>query len=1122
MSDRRRHGLVLLLVLGLLAASAVAIALKPTLLGLDLKGGVQLTYQAMPTPQTPKVDQAALNDTVSILESRVNQFGVSNATVQTEGGSLIVVSLPDVHNLTRAENQIGSTAQLEFYDWEKNAILPDGQSVASQLPLQNPKAVKISQGAAGVAPGDPGTGGMPLYQAVKLASQQQPQTTNTKQLSRLGNEYFLFGAPGSQACTTAAKDEGTLPVKGQWCYLAGLNGDTKLKQLKSESLPKGVSFSQGTVLTVPQGWVVLQASNPTPTDTIKPTSPQAQYFVLRDHPALSGKQISNPTASSQNGEPIVQFGFKNGGAQAFQQVTANIAHRGQQLQIGSNPFFQHFAAALDGQLLSVPQIDYKQYPDGIVNTGSSTAGASIQGSFTTKSAQDLATQLRLGTLPVKLNRISEENISASLGASALHKALIAGAVGLGIVVLFLILYYRLLGLIATSTLIIYGIYFYALIKLIPITMSLAGIAGMILTIGVAADANIVIFERVKEEIRAGRSIRSGIATGYKKGLSAIMDANVVTIMVAFILFVLSTQSVQGFAFTLGIGTIVSLFTAVLATQAIMTTAGDSRLMARPSALGAGKPKRKITFDFMGMSRYFFTASGVILLVGAFAIGGKGLNFGIDFTSGTTATTTLVKPVSAARVSTIAKNAGAPEPTVVKVGSSGERYKISFKKGSPRVATNVRDALNSKIGIARTNSNNLDWNATSIGPTFGKTVANEAIIAIIAALAVIALYVALRFDRKFTIPVLIALMHDILITAGVYALIGRQVTVDTVAALLTILGYSLYDTIIVFDRVRENIPRMPRAAFSQIVNRSMSEVITRSLATTFCTLLPVLALVVFGDETLRDFGFALLVGVASGAYSSIFIASPVLTHWKEREPQFRHRRNRIVEQFGFVPAYATGAADVEPEQRRRRTRATLSEVGGEEVSAAEFEELKRQIAEEELESGGTSTLTRRMARTSEDELQETSAAPRRGRGRIRDGGDGDGGGAPPRPSRRSQRLRAEAAEAQRSGPAPVEEPSRPALDPAITEDDLASHPPAEDIEVDDDVTSSVEDEATDADAVQRTDANGAPHGGEDGPTGGDGDGAPGHQEARGSDDRQRQRPKSQQQRRSRNRRHGRRR
>ena len=181
----------------------------------------------------------------------------------------------------------------------------------------------------------------------------------------------------------------------------------------------------------------------------------------------------------------------------------------------------------------------------------------------------------------------------------------------------------------------------------------------------------------------------------------------------------------------------------------------------------------------------------------------------------------------------------------------------------------------------------NFSSTSIGPTFGKTVANSAVIAIIASLLVISAYIALRFEWKYAVPVLIALMHDLLITAGVYSLTGREVTTATVAALLTILGYSLYDTIIVFDRVRENVPRMPRAAFSQIVNRSMSEVLTRSLATSFCTLLPVIALLLFGGETLKDFAFALMVGIASGAYSSIFIASPVLTHWKERETAYRH-------------------------------------------------------------------------------------------------------------------------------------------------------------------------------------------------------------------------------------------
>jgi len=261
-----------------------------------------------------------------------------------------------------------------------------------------------------------------------------------------------------------------------------------------------------------------------------------------------------------------------------------------------------------------------------------------------------------------------------------------------------------------------------------------------------------------------------------------------------------------------------------------------------------------------------------------------------------------------------------------------------------------------------------------------------------------------------VPVLIALMHDLLITSGVYALTGREVTVDTVAALLTILGYSLYDTIIVFDRVRENIPRMPRAAFSQIVNRSMSEVLTRSLATTSCTLMPIVALLLFGGGgVLGDFAFALLIGVASGAYSSIFIASPVLTHWKEREQVYRARRRHMIEEHGFVPAYAGAAADVEPPKPKRFGRAgRLTQPDPDKVSSAEFEKMKRDLdVERESPSRHTSTLTKRAART-----EEQKATPAR----------------KPKPTDRSDGRGAEIERApdipENEGVAPVEKPKSP--------------------------------------------------------------------------------------------------
>ena len=587
MSDRQRHGFVLLLVAGLIAASIFVLFTQPTRLGLDLQGGVQLVYQGEPTAQTPTVTQAALSRAVDIMRSRVDSLGVTQPVIQTSGGNQISVGLPSVTNLKRAEQQVGTTARLFFYDWEANALTPSGKPVASLLQAQDPTADLISQGLpTGAPPGQTGAGSMPLYQAVKLAA-AQPYSASSHN-ARFGSEYFVFGAPGSTACATAARDSHTQVAAGVHCLLAGPVNEkpgvstAQAQQDLTAALPAGVKLSDGKTLEIKQGTVVLQAADASFNPSTSFTNPVKQFFVLKDNVALQGTDITNPQQSTdQAGQPDVTFSFTGPGQNEFQNVTAAIAHRGALDSPFNQQRNQHFAVALDQKLITVPQIDYKLYPDGITGGG----GADITGGFTIQSAQDLATQLRLGALPINLKLISESQVSATLGKQALHQGLIAGGAGLLVVALFMFFYYRVLGVIAVAALAAYALYFYALIKLIPITLTLPGIAGLILTIGVAADANIVIFERVKEEIRAGRSIRSGIATGYKKGLTAIIDANVVTIMTAFILFVLATAEVQGFAFTLGIGTIVSLFTAVLATQAILMSMGDSRTIARPSALG---------------------------------------------------------------------------------------------------------------------------------------------------------------------------------------------------------------------------------------------------------------------------------------------------------------------------------------------------------------------------------------------------------------------------------------------------------------------------------------------------------------------------------------------------------
>jgi SecD/SecF fusion protein len=892
MGSQRRYLFVLLFVLGLVIASALVIAGKETKLGLDLQGGLELVYQGQSTGTSTSVSGQDIEQSISIIEKRTNQLGVSESEVARLGTEYITVSLPGITNANRAAEQVGTTAQLYFYDWEPNLIGPE-QGIGGHPGRQPPEAplkasekrwkeagrnVESAENKQLIAAGAYPT----AYEAAQLAAEQEPNE-DCKTCSVAKPRYYLF--------------ERAAPHK----LIAGPELHKKDLYISptGEKRPKN-----GLVVEIPAG-TVLVSEYPTDESGKLDETAQPGWFAIKDDPALTGNEISEPEAKTgQFGEPNVVFGFSGSGQDAFHEVTRRIAQRGQAQAIGpvsaaeAAALSGHFAVVLDNEVQSRPIINFAENPDGI----DGRQGAQISGGFNSEAeAQELATTLQIGALPINLKLISETQVSATLGSQALHDGIKAGIIGLALVVLFLLLYYRFLGLIASIALGAYGVIFFALIKLIPITLTLPGIAGLILTIGVAADSNIVIFERIKEEVRAGRSMRSAISAGYKRGIATIIDANVVTLLTAFILFVLATSDVKGFAFTLGVGTIVSLLTAVVFTQALLGSMSRSRWLSSPSLLGAKREGMRWHFDFMGASRWFFTMSGVILLIGALALATKQLNFGIDFKSGTRITAALVKPTEEEGVRESLDGIGLSGEEIQQVSDPvlGDNvFQIQSNQLEPEEVKGAERALASEFGIVQNG-----FESTSVGPTFGKQVADSALKALIFSLLVICGYIALRFDPKFAVPVLIALFHDILITAGIYALTGKEVSSGTVAAFLTILGYSLYDTIIVFDRIRENVPRMPRAAFSQIVNRSMSEVLTRSLATSFSTLLAIGSLLVFGGATLQDFAFAMLIGIASGTYSSIFIASPVLTAWKEREPGFVRRRLRIAQVEGSVPAFA---------------------------------------------------------------------------------------------------------------------------------------------------------------------------------------------------------------------------
>ena len=874
MTNRRRNLIVLGLVLALLAGSLYVITEKRTVLGLDLRGGTELVYQGRPTPQVPEVRGEDIDRAITILRDRIDTLGVSEPEITRVGMDQVEIGLPDVQDSERAIDRIGTTAQLYFYDWEKN-VIPANPDIAD--PTERPYNR--------------------LIDAVEAASEAEPasgQDCAQEQNTTSGVTYYLFDADTLQPLGDPAEtlDDLYLPFDNE-----------RPPNSRLEEVPQGVIV----VSEVPEDLTSTPDIDESETGT-------RQYFVLADCPALSGDEIENPEpgADPTTSQPNVNFDFTDEGRAAFQQVTEEISERGcsnflQQTgqpcgtadDVTASNFSDSFAIVLDNEVQSRPIINFAENPTGIDGRG----GAQISGTFTTQQVNDLAEVLRIGALPIKLGLISQSTVSATLGEQALDQGLKAGLAGLAVVLLFLFLYYRFLGLVAGLGLLVYALFFLAMIKLIPITLTLPGIAGLILTIGVAADSNIVIFERIKEEVRAGRSMLSAISEGYKKGIATIIDANVITLITAFILFVLASAGVKGFAFTLGIGTIVSLFTAVLFTQAVLGVLGRSKVLRSPSFLGADRDSGGWTFDFTGTSRWFFSISGAILAIGAIAFATKQLNLGIDFESGTQIQAALAEEASVDEIREVLIDAGIEGSETAKIQAienpefGANVFQIQAQI-PPAQTPEVQPLLEESFGL----EGETGFQADSIGPTFGEQIARSAVIAIIFSLLVISAYVALRFEAKYAVPVLIALVHDVLITGGIYALLGAEVSSATVAAFLTILGYSMYDCIIVFDRIRENVPRMPRAAFSQIVNRSMSEVLTRSLITGLSTVFLVTVLLLFGGETLGDFALAMMIGVASGTYSSIFIAAPVLTAWKEREPAYRSRRGRIVEAMGFVPVF----------------------------------------------------------------------------------------------------------------------------------------------------------------------------------------------------------------------------
>ena len=832
-------------VVGLLVAALVSVVLlaipsspihKKTTLGLDLQGGLQVTLQAVPPPNKT-LTSADLDRSVEIMRSRVDKLGVSEPEIRKQGNNQIVIDLPGVKNPEAAAQIIGKTAQLELYDLETSLV---GSSISLEgFPVEHTSLYQLLAGVQSQATQGRSTAFYVFKKATKklVAGPFTTKQQAAKPLRRPGRE--LFAVPHNMVVVTCGKNAVVCP---------GANG-------------QGVSATRT--------YYYLFKYDP-------PDVPQMTGQDLK----LSGTRAD---FDPQTGQPIVTMDFTKRGGKKFQEITAQEWTRG---KIKNAP--QHFAIVLDREIRTFPQIDYT---DGSLSGGIGGGRAQIEGINSIGEAKDIAIVLQTGALPVNFTTLDRTDISATLGKDSLNEAKKAALAGLLLVAIFLLVFYRFLGIVAVAGLGIYAAFLYAAILLFNVTLTLPGFAGLVLTFGVAADANVVIFERIKEEVRAGRSMRAAVAQGYARGFHTIIDANVVTAITAAVLFAVATASVKGFALMLLIGTALSMLTAVLATRAILALLAGFSWFDSPRLMGATGQgvARWLRADFIGRRNLWFAISGAVMAISIAAIGVRGLNLGIDFKGGTQMTFKTSQPQALDTVRAQASRIGQADAVIQGRGSSVGGEYTSFQIRTKALSTAEQNTLQSDLSDA---VGAKGFGSKNVSESFGRQIAKNAIWAIIVSLLLIVAYISFRFQWKYSVGALVALAHDVVITVGIYALTGREVSTATVAAVLTVLGYSIYDTIIIFDRIRENVPLMRRASVRVIGNVSLWEVLPRSLATTFITLLPVASLELFGGDTLKDFAFALLVGIGSGAYSSIFVAAPLFAVLKQREPEFQKRRDDL--------------------------------------------------------------------------------------------------------------------------------------------------------------------------------------------------------------------------------------
>ncbi len=857
----------------------------PTRYGLDIKGGVRAILQAHPEQAAPGVvyDQATVQH---ILEQRINSAGVSEAVIQPRPQQQqFIIELPDVKNKDAIMAQLGTTAQMTFYYFadvqsQRNQTAPLRVDTGTGPGGQELYSFLVTQPWNGFSPGQSFRDGAQIkadWNALLTAAKANPvgaATTpyapppvNQLQQSVLSTSYDRLASDTPAAFTA-------------------------VQQQQAAALNKEIS-----------GWNALL------TDSIN---------AYGGKPILTGADLE-PSSSAhlgQDGTPTVSQVFNPKGAAAFGDFTTQ--HTGEIMGI-----------VLDDAVLSAPFIK-QPILDG---------QGEISGGFSNLTkAQSLSSLLNAGALPVPLEQVQTQSIEASLGVGAVTKSLIAGGVGLALVLLFMLAYYRLPGLLADIALLIYALFTLAIFKgglnwLFPglvVTLTLPGIAGFILSIGMAVDANILIFERLKEELRDGKALRPAIDSAFKRAFTAIRDSNICTCITCIVLLSLGTASVKGFALTLLIGVLVSLFSAITVTRTLLylLVSVFPGLARNPALFGLGVSSlvgqttgsaTRAGLNIIGRRKLFYSISLGIIVPGLIFLFLGGLKPSIEFKGGTQIQTQYAQAVTQPEVEKAIQAQGFKDNTIqmaeggtTAIVSVSEQSKTASKLDSP-VYQRLTKALN-------TLGPNTEQEFGNVGSVISKEVTSNALQAVVIASGLIVFYLALVFGiggfvagLRLGTSAVFALLHDILVLLGAFAIfgyfLGWEIDSLFITAMLTVIGFSVHDTVVIFDRVRENLRHKSRGEnFESLVNRSIGQTLARSINTSLTVVMTLVALVVLGGQTTRLLNVALLIGILSGTYSSIFNAASILVDW---ENWLAKRRANAPAAVLATETASTGGAAVYP-------------------------------------------------------------------------------------------------------------------------------------------------------------------------------------------------------------------